>query len=252
MFRSLALAIAFLTILPLRITGEIKADELRQSAAWFPLAGWLLGGAIWLILSLGDGLGLPPLATATVAVATAAWLTRGLHLDGLADFFDALGGGDSPERRLAIMKDSAIGAFGVTALVLLLLLKSAALAGLADSGGWRGAAALALIAPPVAARWAMIVLAATGRYPRATGTGHFLVGRAGKPEVLIGAILLLPLAAAGLPALAIILAAALPALWLGLIAPRRFGGITGDLLGAACELGEAAGWLALLTLLALA
>lgn len=252
MFRSLALAIAFLTILPLRITGEIKADELRQSAAWFPLAGWLLGGAIWLILSLGDGLGLPPLATATVAVATAAWLTRGLHLDGLADFFDALGGGDSPERRLAIMKDSAIGAFGVTALVLLLMLKSAALAGLLGQGeALTGAAALLVLAPPVAARWAMIVLAAASRYPRASGTGHFLVGRAGRREVLIGTLLLLPLAAAGLPVLAIILAAALPALWLGLIAPRRFGGITGDLLGAACELGEAAGWLALLVLLAL-
>jgi len=89
----------------------------------------------------------------------------------------------------------------------------------------------------------MIILAASGRYPRPAGTGHFMVGRAGQREVLLGTFLLLPLAPAGLPVLAVILATGLPALWLGFTAPRRFGGITGDLLGAACELGEATGWL---------
>lgn len=261
MFRSPAIALAFLTILPLRVRGEISADDLRQSAAWFPLAGWLLGGAIGLVLILGAWLKLPALVTAVIAVATAAWLTRGLHLDGLADCFDALGGGATPERRLAIMKDSMVGAFGVSALLLLLLLKSGCLAGLtpaaAGSAGllsgnqsMAGSAWLLVLAPPVAARWAMIILAASGRYPRPTGTGHFLVGRAGKREMLIGTLLLLPLAPAGLPVLAVILATCLPALWLGLTAPRRFGGITGDLLGAACELGEAAGWLAALLYLA--
>ncbi|MBU3936253.1 MAG: adenosylcobinamide-GDP ribazoletransferase, partial [Proteobacteria bacterium] len=113
MLLAVRIAIAFLTILPARLPAELPADGLRRSAGFFPLAGWLIGGFLageaWLCVWAG----LPPLVSAVLLVALGAWLTRGLHRDGLADLLDGLGGGQTPERRLAIMKDSATGAFGV-------------------------------------------------------------------------------------------------------------------------------------------
>lgn len=237
------IAIAFLTILPLRLPDRLDPERLGRSAAFFPLAGWVIGG-----LQLGSGwtvqaFVLPPLVGALLLVILAAWLTRGLHLDGLADLLDGLGGGHEPARRLAIMKDSAIGAFGVVGLVLLLGLKVACLAELLTWANplHRGAA---LLAAPVASRWAMAALACGAEYPRQAGTGHAFVGRVGVRELLLGGLLVLPLLWGGVAAVAAVVAALLPAIWLRFKANRALGGITGDVLGASCELGEAMGWLA--------
>lgn len=237
------IAIAFLTILPVRLPAELPADGLRRSAGFFPLAGWLIGGFLagcaWVFLWAG----LPPLVSAVLLVALGAWLTRGLHLDGLADLLDGLGGGQTPERRLAIMKDSATGAFGVIGLVLLLVLKVACLAALVANGG--NPLFFALFAAPVAARWAMATLASGTQYPREIGTGHAFVGKVGLRELALGGLLLAPLIWWNWSAGLIILGAAmLPALWLRFKASRALGGVTGDVLGASCELGEVCGWLA--------
>ncbi|HIJ91571.1 MAG: adenosylcobinamide-GDP ribazoletransferase [Desulfobulbaceae bacterium] len=241
------IAIAFLTILPVRLPAELPADRLRRSAAFFPLAGWLIGGVLagcaWFFVWAG----LPPLVSAVLLATVGAWLTRGLHLDGLADLLDGLGGGQTPEQRLAIMKDSATGAFGVIGLVLLLVLKIACLAALFANGG--EPLFFALFAAPVAARWAMATLASGTQYPRDKGTGHAFVGKVGMGELALGTLLLAPLIwwhwSAGL---IILCCAALPAFWLRLKAPKVLGGITGDVLGASCELGEACGWLAAVVL----
>ena len=237
------IAIAFLTILPVRLPAELPADGLRRSAGFFPLAGWLIGGFLagcaWVFIWAG----LPPLVSAVLLVACGAWLTRGLHLDGLADLLDGLGGGQTPERRLAIMKDSATGAFGVIGLVLLLALKAACLAALVGNGG--EPLFFALFAAPVAARWAMATLACGVQYPRVNGTGHAFVGKVGLRELALGALLLAPLIWWNWSAGLIILGAAmLPALWLRFKAATALGGVTGDVLGASCELGEVCGWLA--------
>jgi len=237
------IAIAFLTILPIRLPAELPADGLRRSAAFFPLAGWLIGGvlagAAWLCLWAN----LPPLVSAVLLVAGSAWLTRGLHLDGLADLLDGLGGGQTPERRLAIMKDSATGAFGVIGLVLLLGLKVACLVSLFANNG--DSLFFALFAAPVAARWAMATLACGVHYPREVGTGHAFVGKVGPGELAVGGLLLAPLVWWHWTAALIILGAtALPACWLRFKATKALGGVTGDVLGASCELGEACGWLA--------
>lgn len=244
------IAIAFLTILPVRLPAELPVDGLRRSAAFFPLAGWLIGGFLaggaWLLVWAN----LPPLVSAVLLVALGAWLTRGLHLDGLADLLDGLGGGQTPERRLAIMKDSAIGAFGVIGLVVLLGLKVACLASLLASGE---EIFFALFAAPVAARWAMATLACGGQYPRASGTGHAFVGKVGLRELALGSLLLAPLVWWNWSAGLIILGAAmLPAIWLRFKAGRALGGVTGDVLGASCELGEVCGWLAAVVLFAAA
>jgi len=237
------IAIAFLTILPVRLPAELPTDGLRRSAAFFPLAGWLIGGFLaggaWLVVWAN----LPPLVSAVLLVGLGAWLTRGLHLDGLADLLDGLGGGQTPERRLAIMKDSAIGAFGVIGLVLLLAMKTACLAALVVNGG--NPLFFALFAGPMAARWAMATLACGTQYPREIGTGHAFVGKVGLRELALGGLLLAPLIWWNWSAGLIILGAAmLPALWLRFKASRALGGITGDVLGASCELGEVCGWLA--------
>lgn len=237
------IAIAFLTILPVRLPAELPPDGFKRSAAFFPLAGWLIGGFLagcaWVFVWAG----LPPLVSAVLLVALGAWLTRGLHLDGLADLLDGLGGGQTPERRLAIMKDSAIGAFGVIGLVLLLALKVACLVSLFANNG--ESLFFALFVAPVAARWAMVTLACGVQYPRVSGTGHAFVGKVGLGELALGSLLLAPLIWWNWSAGLIILGAAmLPALWLRFKASKALGGVTGDVLGASCELGEVCGWLA--------
>jgi len=243
MLLSARIAIAFLTILPARLPAELPADGLKRSAGFFPLAGWLIGGFLagcaWVFVWAG----LPSLVSAVLLVICGAWLTRGLHLDGLADLLDGLGGGQTPERRLAIMKDSATGAFGVIGLVLLLVLKVACLAALVANE--EEPLFFALFAAPVAARWAMTTLACGVQYPRATGTGHAFVGKVGLRELALGTLLLAPLIWWNWSAGLIILGAAmLPAVWLRFKASKALGGVTGDVLGASCELGEMCGWLA--------
>lgn len=203
----------------------------------------------WAVLVVGG----TPLLAAVLAVLVSAWLTRGLHLDGLADLCDGLGGSHKPSRRLEIMKDSASGAFGVIGLVLLLLVKVAALAAILENALYPArcgylslslSALTGLIVVPTAARWAMAALAFGSSYPREIGTGHAFVGQVRAGYLLIGLLFLFPfLSLAVRPALVGILCAQLPAVWLRFQCNRALGGITGDVLGAACELGEAAGWL---------
>ena len=168
-------------------------------------------------------------------VALLAALTGGLHLDGVADVFDALGGGRGDKQRmLDIMRDSRIGAHGAAALVLLLLAKVAAVAELLarrDLGG--------LLAFPAVARWAVTPAIVFHPYARAEGTGRAFNGEA-RPWEVAGATVLLALALVAVgprllvPAAGALAAATLFALWLR----RRLGGLTGDVYGASIELAE--------------
>jgi adenosylcobinamide-GDP ribazoletransferase len=242
---SLRLALSFLTILPVRPPREVSPAALAKSGLFFPAVGWLLGGLAADGAWLAARLHLSPLPAAVLLVALLAWLTRGLHLDGLADLLDGLGGGATPEKRLAIMKDSSIGVFGAAGLVLLLLAKASGLAVLLQKAPAGPSPALFLLAaPPIAARWGILLLAWRSPYPRPAGTGHPFVGRISTGLLAAAFLWLLPLFLFGTPALLVVLASLLPAFWLRLKARRALGGITGDVLGAACELGEAAGWLA--------
>ncbi|RJX31149.1 MAG: adenosylcobinamide-GDP ribazoletransferase [Desulfurivibrio sp.] len=254
MLRAIAVAISFLTVIPLKVSGVTREDVVR-SGAFFPLAGWLIGlamaGCGWLLLAAG----LAPFACAVLLVAFEAWLTRGLHLDGVADLFDGLGGSFEPEKRLAIMKDSATGAFGVVGIVLVLLLKTAGLAALLTQvQTWQDVSTVVLLLclafVPAAARWAMLTLAWKSRYPRQSGTGQLFVGQLTAQEILVGLLFLLPVLAGGAHARTLLGIAAvwymtmLPSFWLRYRAHELLGGVTGDVLGASCEFGEALGWLA--------
>ncbi|HEX9290042.1 MAG TPA: adenosylcobinamide-GDP ribazoletransferase [Anaeromyxobacteraceae bacterium] len=233
--RPAAVAFGFLTRLPLR-AAEVGERDLGRSVAYFPVAGLalgaLVGAAAWAVRGH-----LAPAVQAAMLVALLAWLTGGLHLDGLADVFDGLSGGHrDPARALAIMRDARIGAHGAAALCLLLLAKAAALVPLLErSDGW------ALIAFPVAARWAVVPLVVLFPYARPEGLGKAFHENARAVQVAVATLLAAPVAISmGVRAAAPIAAALAAALLFALVVQRRLGGLTGDVYGACIELSELA------------
>lgn len=228
-------ALRFLTALPLP-EAEVDPKRLGRSAVYFPAVGVLLG----LLLALEDallGLVWPPLLRSTAVVVTLILLTGGLHLDGLMDSCDGLFGRRDPEQRLAIMRDSRAGSFGVLGAVSIVLLKVAALA---TVGAWLRPAGLVMA--PVLGRAAMVL--AIWRFPYARPQG---LGRAFKDGVggwqVAGALGLaaVTLAAAPLPvSLAACGAAAAVALLGGAFICTRIPGLTGDSYGAINEVAELA------------
>jgi adenosylcobinamide-GDP ribazoletransferase len=239
LLRQASAAFRFLTRLP--IPGPpLEGDALGRALAFFPLAGAALGGilagAAWLL-----GRNLAPGVLAVLLVAALAWLTGGLHLDGLADVADGLGGshGD-PARALAIMRDSRIGAFGAAALALVLLVKVAAAAALLGRGG-PGPAAWALLCAPTLARFAAVPLVVLFPYARPQGLGRAFHDGGGWRELALAAALAAAVLAwfglrVALPAAVSLATVAVAALSI----QRRLGGLTGDAYGAAIELAEAA------------
>jgi adenosylcobinamide-GDP ribazoletransferase len=208
-----------------------------------PLAGLVVGvaaAAVGLLLLL---LGAGPLLAAVATAAVPAVLTRGLHLDGLADTADGLGSGKPAEDALRIMKQSDIGPFGVITLVLVLLAQVAALTRAYD-GSW-ALGALAAVVSATAARLALTLAARTGTpAARPEGLGAAVAEVVPVPGA-IGAALAVTLAAAAagallgpyacvLTALSVLAALAAAELLLRRCA-RRLGGVTGDVFGALAE-----------------
>lgn len=221
-----------LTRLP---SGRIDGDPppLAKAVWAFPLVGAALGLLAGAVFWSAAALGLPPLASALLAIAASALLTGGLHEDGLADLADGFGGGHDKAARLEIMRDSRLGSYGAVALILVLGLTASAISA-------SGTVAL-FIAIGALSRTAILLLMAFLPPARTEGLGH---GAALTPDtpflaaLALTAILILP-ALAFLPALAA-LAAALAVMAL---ADRRIGGQTGDVLGATQKLAECAAWL---------
>jgi adenosylcobinamide-GDP ribazoletransferase len=235
MWRGLVTAMRTLTILP--VPGS-EAASVATSLYWFPLVGLLIGLAQW---GVGEGVGAvaargwPAGAAAAVLVAGAV-LTRGLHLDGLADWADATAVLAGREKALEVMKDPRIGALGAVALVSVMLLKWVALTRLIASG------ALVWVVPVcVIARAVQVEVAASQPYARAEGgTAAEFVKGAGRPHRLLAfasAALLVLVPFGGTGAIAV-LAAYVFAVGFGEACRVRYGGVTGDLLGACSELTE--------------
>jgi adenosylcobinamide-GDP ribazoletransferase len=241
-----ALALSFLSRLPAGCR-DVAAGTLATAVAAFPIAGMLLGAAAGLVYLAAWKLGLYPLIAATVTIAFLVWLTRGLHEDGLADFADGMAGA-TPEQRLAIMRDSRIGSFGVLALGLALALRITAVAEIADP-----TTVLASLAASAAVSRALMAVPLWYLPPaREDGLGR----NAGVPRntdlamaigiALLAGFLLLPWPAA----LAGSTAAGLAVSLVGWLARRKLGGQTGDVLGTAQQAAEVSFLLAGAVLLA--
>jgi adenosylcobinamide-GDP ribazoletransferase len=142
--RNLRTAFGLMTTLPIPFPGSWSAGDSGRASVWYPFVGLVIGAITWLAWK-GASLVLPAWVTGVVTLIVWVVLTGGLHLDGLADCCDSLLASTSVERRLEIMKDPHVGAFGVIGLVLALMLKAAALGSLvpASSFGILLAASLA-------------------------------------------------------------------------------------------------------------
>lgn len=234
-FYELRLALGFLTILPLAPAAMPTPRQLARSMAWYPLVGvgigaLLLGADRLLARAFPRGIEDGLLLLLLVLISGA------LHLDGVADSADGLYGIRDRDERLRIMKDSRIGAMGVVALVLLLLLKYLALVALPLKIKMS-----ALLLAPALGRGVAVYLAACTPYARPEGgTGQGMVEHAGRRELACCVATLLPLALwlGGVRGLLVASLVLLAAELFRQFAKARLGGVTGDLLGAAIEGGE--------------
>ncbi|RJQ80262.1 adenosylcobinamide-GDP ribazoletransferase [Pseudonocardiaceae bacterium YIM PH 21723] len=225
------LALSWLTVFPVPAQMSVTARQRALAIALAPLVvGLTLGGIATSVLFGLRWLGLPNLVGGLLTVALLALLTRGMHLDGLADTVDGLGSYGTPERTLAVMKDPSTGAFGVIALILTIGLQAASLA--------------------VCTQWTVVVLSTVaGRVAfvwgcrrgvpaaRPDGFGALV---AGTQPIWLAPLYWAALAAGSTVvwswrgALAVALAAGATVL-LAWHTRRRTGGVTGDILGACCE-----------------
>ena len=223
-------AIRTLTILP--IPG--RDTECPANAFYFfPLIGLLIGGAVllaawFLAAKIGWTFG-----AALAGIFVLVCLTRGLHLDGLSDTVDAVFAAQTHKKRLQIMKDPHIGAFGAAAVFLALLCKAVSLERLCSTGHWSW-----IILPIVLSRTVMVLVAVSLPYARAEGgkARSFFTGARSAHIWIAGAMsLLICYLQAGIVGLS----AAAGALAIGLLLiqwmKQNFGGATGDLLGFAGE-----------------
>ena len=223
--RALLLAIGFLTRLPVPSHAYDDPNAKAASLAWYPLVGVLIGlllGALaWLLRDT------PALLSSALLVLAWVGLTGALHLDGLADSADAwIGGMGDREKTLAIMKDPRCGPAGVVALVLMLLLKFAALASLGPAPG------AALLLAPTLARAGLTALFLSTPYIRSGGLGSALSDAPRRACVI--ALLLTVLGCVlfgGRGLLALLAAAVVFGLWRQACL-NRLGGCTGDTAGA--------------------
>ncbi len=241
---SLAVAIGFLTVLPVPASTWSAPTPFGRAFSWFPLVGLVLGGILVLAALVVAAL-VPAMVAAALLLLFSVLLTGGLHLDGLMDTCDGVFCVRSPEERLVIMRDSHTGAFGVLGAVCLLLVKFAALVVLL--AGDQQLLLGALLLAPMLSRWAMVLAAVCFPYGRSGETlgssFHQTAGRrqlaaatlsAGILTVLVGLVLHLgvrgPAAFAGAAALTYLLAR---------FARSRLPGLTGDVYGAINEDVEA-------------
>lgn len=249
----LAACLRFYSRLPVpRLPGEgdpHRLPDFRTLPRMLPVAGLVLALPAGLVLLAAWGLDLGPFLAATLAVATGALVTGALHEDGLADVADGFGGGSSAERRIEIMRDSRIGAYGGVALILALALRIGALATLLDR--IEALAALALLLAAALSRSAalapMVLLA-----PARPGGAGASVGRPTRRTIAIvsgSSVAFLVVGwICGLPLLGSVLMPAFgltASLGLTALARAKIGGQTGDVIGACQQAAEIAALLGL-------
>jgi adenosylcobinamide-GDP ribazoletransferase len=232
LMKYLAIAFNLLTILPVGAPADWNPGDSGRAAGWYPFVGLVIGALVATAYTL-SGLLFSPLVTAAVALALWVFLTGGLHLDGLADCCDGLFHASNPERRLEIMKDSHMGAFGGIGLGLALLLKVSAIASLTTDR-----AVPAILFAASLGRW-FIIPAGFQPPARPGGLGADFASGLQRSALLWGGLVPLGLAIylgwQGIVTLGITFLAVLMLLR---FARLRIRGVTGDVFGLVVEVAE--------------
>lgn len=244
-FRDAALALSLLTALPVPV--EWPSEERPDIAGYFPFVGLVIGSLTAVLFALAMAFGpaaesfVRSGATVFALLIVAGWagVTRMLHWDGLADVADGMWGSHDRSRRLEIMADPAIGAFGTTAIVFVGLAQVVGVSGILATG-----AVVPLVLAPVSGRLAATLGAWLGRPARPGGLGDAVAGRPRAASAVAAALstaivsllcfaTLPTIPAAILVGVTLIAAPVVPHLL-----SRPFGGVTGDVLGASVLLTE--------------
>ncbi|MBI4396660.1 MAG: adenosylcobinamide-GDP ribazoletransferase [Elusimicrobia bacterium] len=233
---SLFAALGFLTVFPVPRSSQEEPRALEGAVWWFPVAGLLIGAVLCLLDGLW-GFVFPPAVQAVLTVVSLAGLSRGLHIDGLADTADGVFSFRSREKMLDIMRDPRSGPMGVVAVVSILALKMAAICSLPSPWRWK-----ALLLAPVAGRCAMGLVMGLFSYARTEGglATAFQSGRT-KARAAWSGLSLLALAATVMGGPGVIFGGVCLASAWGFSAyvHGKIDGYTGDTLGATCEIIEA-------------
>jgi adenosylcobinamide-GDP ribazoletransferase len=222
---SMIAAFQFLTIFPTLIRRMFTSQEMGRAVGWFPLVGLVLGFALYEV-NYSSSLVFP--ASVSAALTLFAWVifTRAFHLDGFMDTCDGLFGGFTVERRLEIMKDSRMGAFGVAGGVLILLTQFAALSTSTNPFA-------SLILATTLGRWASPLVIYFFPYAREDGLGSEMKRNVRLVEVLLATVVtsLVCWFTFSWMGLALLLGTVLPAFAIALYVMRLLPGLTGDIYG---------------------
>lgn len=234
--KALILSIQFMTGIPIPINIDVKEDKIYKIASYFPVVGLLIGGILYIAYLLLEDLFSREIVM-TFLVAFSYILTRGMHIDGLADTFDGLFSNKDREKIIEIMKDSRLGTNGVLALVFMVILKILFLSDIRQSLLFS-----ALLVSPVIARLSVVFSIAISKSARGgKGLGGLLLERAGLREFVI-ALLISTIAGyfvMPLKDLALLYVIFLSFTYLiSKYISKKIGGMTGDTLGAVNEFVE--------------
>jgi len=236
------IALEFLTIFKLgSVEREMKPDEIASSIAFFPAVGLLLGGICSVVEYSFQGVIASENVRALFSVGALALFTRGLHLDGVADCFDALPYAYNKEKALKIMKSSSIGAFGASALIVVLLGKILAISSIPQGDKIRY-----LLLVPSLSRWTSAIGAGISTPAVHQGLGYIFTTFSSWKAVLISGMLafLFSIILLGWKGVLLFIAVSLFGVLTLVFFKRRFGGVTGDVLGTVLELSELLGFIA--------
>lgn len=254
--RQILLAIQFLTILPVKIRGDVSRGQIAASAAFFPLAGALQAVLMLAVAVLSMKIFSPEL-TAGLVITAGVLINGGLHLDGLSDTFDGIAVKSSGSReedikkRLAVMKDSTAGAIGVIAIVIFILLKYLLLSNLLTKTGLHTALTFIFLMP-VLSRWVMVAVMRHSTPAASTGLGHMFISNIDQRTLMSATLTTFAFCmfaalpylggphAAWFVAIVLILVSTIYAFSLMSVRffKAKFGGLTGDNAGAAGETAE--------------
>jgi adenosylcobinamide-GDP ribazoletransferase len=230
--RDLRTATSFLT--RLRVGTDVGGPEdLARGVPWFPVVGCVLGFVVAAVYAGGRSV-FPSFIAAALAIAVGVWATGAFHEDGLADTADAFGGARTREETLRILKDPRLGTYGVAALVFDVAIRVGALGAL----NTRAAFVVLPAAHALSRAGAVAMLAGPVASEEGLGASYgSVVTRAQITLAVVGG-LVVAVVALGPAVVAPVVGVALASFVVGRIARRRIGGVTGDVLGCAQQVGE--------------